>query len=154
MLSFALVLHVLSAVVWVGGMFFAYVALRPVAAALLEPPARLPLWSQTFERFFPWVWTAVILLPASGYWMALRLFGSMANLPLYVNIMQALGIVMIVLFLSLFFWPYRRMRQALAVQDLAEAGRRLGQIRRIIGVNLALGLIVVIAASAGRYALA
>ena len=52
----AITLHLLAAVVWVGGMFFAYVALRPVAASLLPPPLRLPLWSQTVARFFPWVW--------------------------------------------------------------------------------------------------
>lgn len=37
----AITLHVLSAVVWVGGMFFAWMALRPVAASLLEPPPRV-----------------------------------------------------------------------------------------------------------------
>src|SRR3990167_5321602 len=70
----AITLHILSAVVWVGGMFFAWMALRPVAASLLEQPLRLPLWSKTFARFFPWVWTAVILLPASGYWMIFEVF--------------------------------------------------------------------------------
>lgn len=31
-MSLALALHVLAVVVWVGGMFFAYMTLRPVAA--------------------------------------------------------------------------------------------------------------------------
>lgn len=48
----ALVLHSLAAAVWVGGMFFAYMALRPAAGAL-EPPQRLTLWRGTFDRFFP-----------------------------------------------------------------------------------------------------
>ena len=147
----AIALHLLSAVIWVGGMFFAYVALRPVAASLLEPPLRMPLWVNTFKRFFPWVWAAVILLPATGYWMALTLYRSMANLPLYIDIMQGIGVLMILLFLHVFFAPFRRMKQALAANDLKEAGRRLGQIRRLIGINLTLGLIVVIVASAGRY---
>ena len=38
----ALWLHLLATVVWVGGMFFAHVALRPAVAAL-PPPVRLPL---------------------------------------------------------------------------------------------------------------
>ena len=147
----AIALHLLSAVIWVGGMFFAYVALRPVAASLLEPPLRMPLWVNTFKRFFPWVWAAVILLPATGYWMALTLYRSMANLPLYIDIMQGIGILMILLFLHVYFAPFRRMQQALAANDLKEAGRRLGQIRRLIGINLTLGLIVVVVASAGRY---
>ena len=68
-------LHLLAAVVWVGGMFFAYMALRPVAATLLEPPQRLPLWTQTFMRFFPWVWLAILLLTATGYTIVFAVFG-------------------------------------------------------------------------------
>ena len=45
-MAIAIALHLLAAVIWVGGMFFAYMALRPAAASLLEPPLRLPLWSQ------------------------------------------------------------------------------------------------------------
>ena len=68
-------LHALAAVIWVGGMFFAYMALRPVAAQLLEPPIRLELWSQTLAQFFPWVWLAVIALPATGYWIIFAVYG-------------------------------------------------------------------------------
>ena len=39
---FALVLHILGAVIWVGGMFFAHFVLR-LAAMPLEPAIRLPL---------------------------------------------------------------------------------------------------------------
>jgi len=107
----AITLHILSAVVWVGGMFFAWMALRPVAASLLEPPLRLPLWSKTFARFFPWVWTAVILLPASGYWMIFEVFEGMHNAGLYIHVMQVIGVIMIMIFLHLFFVPYRRMNR-------------------------------------------
>ncbi|MEK7716744.1 MAG: hypothetical protein AAB322_03200, partial [Pseudomonadota bacterium] len=68
-MSIAISLHLLATIIWVGGMFFAYMALRPVAATLLPPAQRMPLWVQTFARFFPWVWAAVIILPATGYWM-------------------------------------------------------------------------------------
>src|SRR5438105_2867776 len=60
-LKIALWLHLLGVVVWVGGMFFAYMALRP-AAKLLEPAQRLPLWGATFTHFFPWVWVSIILI--------------------------------------------------------------------------------------------
>ena len=70
----AISLHVLAAVIWVGGMFFAYMALRPVAAKLLEPAVRLSLWVRTLTRFFIWVWLAVIIVPVSGYWMIFSAF--------------------------------------------------------------------------------
>ena len=49
MITTALTLHILGAVVWVGGMFAAYVCLRPAAGAL-EPPQRLKLWRGFFAR--------------------------------------------------------------------------------------------------------
>jgi len=149
MITFAITLHVLSAVIWVGGMFFAYMALRPVAAILLEPPARLSLWCNVFGKFFPWVWLSVLSLLGSGYWMALTLFSSFGNFPLFVNLMQGLGVLMMMLFMHLFFAPYKRMKQALATDDIPAAGKALAQIRIIIGINLILGLVVVIIGVAG-----
>jgi uncharacterized membrane protein len=151
LMSLVIALHLLAAVIWVGGMFFAYMALRPVAASQFEPPQRLPLWRDVFGKFFPWVWVSVIVLLGSGYWMAFTLFGGFTTLPLYVNIMQGLGILMVLLYLHVFFVPYRRMQQAIAAGDLPTAGAKLAQIRMIIGVNLSLGLIVIAVASGGRY---
>ena len=147
----AITLHLLAAVVWVGGMFFAWMALRPVAASLLEPPLRLPLWSQVFARFFPWVWTAVLMLLASGYWMVFRVFGGFHSLALYIQLMQGIGLAMMAIFLHIFFAPYRRLRRAVSTQDWPAAGRALGQIRRLIGINLILGLAVIGITSSGRY---
>jgi uncharacterized membrane protein len=149
----AITLHILSAVVWVGGMFFAWMALRPVAASLLEPPLRLPLWSQTFARFFPWVWAAVVLLPASGYWMIFVTFEGMQNVGLHVHVMQLVGIVMIGIYLHVFFAPYRGMNRAITAGDFPAAGKHLAVIRRLIGINLILGLITIVIATGGAYLL-
>ncbi|MFP6688130.1 MAG: hypothetical protein VCD31_02255 [Alphaproteobacteria bacterium] len=67
-MAIASALHIIAAVVWVGGMFFAVLVLRPSAGAL-EPADRLALWGRVFARFFPWVWASIVLLLASGYWM-------------------------------------------------------------------------------------
>lgn len=149
LIPFARGIHLLGVTVWVGGMFFAYMALRPAAAAL-EPPLRLPLWSRTFGRFFPWVWLAIGLLLASGYWIIFTV-GGFKNVGAAIHVMHATGIVMVLIFLHVFFAPYRRMRQALLRADYAEAGQRLGQIRRLIGINLSLGLLTVLIATWGRY---
>ena len=52
-MSVTITLHLLSAVIWVGGMFFAYMVLRPAAATLLEPPQRLPLRRSPRRSSFP-----------------------------------------------------------------------------------------------------
>ncbi|MGV6858107.1 MAG: CopD family protein [bacterium] len=148
--SIALALHVLSAVLWVGGMFFAYQVLRPVAAEQLEPPARLRLWAAAFSRFFPWVWLFVVLLPVSGYWLMFKVYGGMSA-GVYIHLMQSLGWIMILLYMHLFFAPFRRLKEAVVTEQWPMAGKQLNQIRRIVGINLGIGLVVVAIASAGRF---
>ncbi len=149
--AIATTLHMLSAVLWVGGMFFAYQVLRPVAARQLEAPQRLQLRSAVFSRFFPWVWLIVILLPLTGYWMIFELYGGMAGSGLHIHIMQGLGWLMILLFMHLYFAPFRRLKEAVVTEQWPEAGKRLNQIRQIVGINLVLGIIVIIVAAGGRY---
>ncbi|MFN3659244.1 MAG: CopD family protein [Pseudolabrys sp.] len=149
-LSFALTLHLLSAVIWVGGMFAAYMCLRP-AAGPMEAPQRLALWRRFFARFFPWVWASVLLLLASGYWMMVAHFGGFARAPLYINLMQTLGWVMIGLFLWLFHGPWLAFKRAVDAQEWPAAGAQLNRIRQIIAVNMPLGLIVVIIGGTGRF---
>lgn len=146
----AFTLHTLAAVIWVGGMFFAYMALRPVAASLFEPPARLNMWSQVFARFFPWVWLSVIVLLVTGLWI-IKLYGGMGSVGIHIHTMFLLGLVMMLLFMHLFFNPYKKLNQAIGQQDWEFAGKQLGRIRHIIAVNLSLGLIVVAIAVGGRY---
>lgn len=149
-MAVAITLHILCAVVWVGGMFFAYVALRPVAA-FLDPPLRLPLWTRTFARFFPWVWAAIVILPVTGYWTIVYVFEGFENAGLHVHVMQATGWAMILIFLHVYFAPFKRLKRTVAAEDWAAAGKQLGQIRQLIGVNLVLGLITVVVATGGRY---
>src|SRR3990167_2973089 len=150
-MSVMITLHLLAAVIWVGGMFFAYMALRPVAASLLEPPVRLTLWAQVFTRFFPWVWASVLLLLGTGLWMTFGIFGGMKYVGIHVHIMLLLGIIMMLLFFHIYFAPSSRLKQAVAARDWQTGGAKLGQIRKLIAVNLSLSLLVVAIAAAGRY---
>jgi uncharacterized membrane protein len=150
MLVFLLALHLLAALFWVGGMAFAYFVLRP-AAGPLDPPLRLALWRRVFAVFLPWVGVAIVVLLASGYAMLSISFGGFAGAPLYVNVMQGLGIIMVLLFLHLFFAPWKRFRGALDQSNLPDAAKALNQIRQIVAINLALGIIVAIVGGTGRY---
>jgi uncharacterized membrane protein len=150
MISVAIALHALAAVLWVGGMFFAYQILR-LAVVPMEPAVRLPLWNRVFKRFFAWVWATVILLPATGHWMIYTIYGGFANLPLPYNIMMGIGWLMVLLFLHLWFAPYGRFRRAMAANDLPAAAAAINGIRRTVGINLILGLINVVLGAAGRF---
>lgn len=152
-MGIAMLLHVVSVVVWVGGMFFAYMALRPVAASQLEPAQRLRLWAGVFARFFPWVWAAVVLILATGLWMVLAVFGGFGPAGLHIDLMLGIGIAMMLIFFHVFFAAYKRLRQALATEDWQTGGKALGQIRMLIGINLVLGLVTTAIASGGRFLL-
>ncbi len=79
-----------------------------------------------------------------------KLFGGFAA-PLYIHLMNGLGTVMILIFLHVYFAPYRRLKQAVTEQNWPLAGKKLAQIRILIAINMSLGLIVVVIASVGRF---
>src|SRR6185312_13658855 len=108
--AWLLAVHVLCAVIWVGGMFFAYLILRP-SLSVLDPPQRMLLHTQIFRRFFLIVWHVMPLLLLTGVAMLFGLYGGMANVPWNVNAMMAVGIVMAVVFVVLVFGPYARFRR-------------------------------------------
>jgi uncharacterized membrane protein len=148
--SIALIVHILSVVVWIGGMFFALVILRP-ASGPIEAGVRLELWGRVLGRFFCWVIGAIVLILVSGYAMIFSIFGGFAGLPFYVNAMMALGIAMMLLFLHVYFAPFKRLRAAVARHDNADAARQLGQIRWLVTAGLTLGLITIAIAAGGPY---
>ncbi len=152
-MGIAILLHVLASVVWVGGMFFAYMALRPIAASQLEPPQRLSLWAGVFGKFFPWVFVAIVLLLVTGFWMIFSFMGGFAGAGLHVHLMLVLGIIMILMFFHVYFSPFKRLKAAVAGQDWGTGGKQLAQIRLLIGINLILGLLTVAVASGGRFLL-
>ena len=147
-MTLSLFLHVLSVVVWVGGMFFAYMALRPVAASVLEPPQRLTLWAGVFGKFFPWVWASVALILLTGLHMLMKLGGAAA--PHYVMTMLALGVTMMLIFAHVYFAPFGKLKRAVAEQNWKAGGAALAQIRMLIGINLSLGLLTIAVVFVGR----
>jgi uncharacterized membrane protein len=145
-----LALHILAAVIWVGGMFFAYAILRPGMGSL-EPAIRLPLWHRVFARFFLWVWLSIAVLLVSGFAMIFLGFGGLATVGTYVRAMMALGIVMMVIYTYLYFAPWQQFRRAVSTADWSGADKNIRQIRLLVGSNLVLGLATVVIGASGRY---
>ncbi|WP_050467652.1 CopD family protein [Herbaspirillum chlorophenolicum] len=131
--------HLLGLTIWVGGMFFAHMALRP-ALAVLQPPQRLVLMAATLGGFFIWVWISIALVLGSGLHMMLLMGG---HAPPYVHAMAGIGILMMLIFGHIFFAPFRRLKLAAAQQDWDRASRALRQIRVLVSINLCLGLLTI-----------
>jgi uncharacterized membrane protein len=134
-------LHLLCAVLWVGGLFFAYVVLRPSLAAI-EAPQRMLLQTRVHKRFFLVVWHAMPLILITGFSMVF-LAGGMAAIPWPIHAMLGLGLLMAAIFLAIFFGPYRQFRRT---TDRTRMASSLDSIRKLVGVNLILGLITIIIA--------
>jgi uncharacterized membrane protein len=141
-------IHLLSIVVWVGGMVFAHFFLRPATQAL-EPAVRVRLMHDVLERFFAAVLVAVVLMLASGVWMignfarqVVQSGGSFA-MPLGWTVMATLGLVMAAIFGHIRFALYKRLQRAVAATDWSTGGKALIGIRTWVGINLALGVLTV-----------
>jgi len=143
-----LLLHLLGAVAWIGGMFFAYFCLRPAAAQVLAPPQRLPLWSATFSRFLPYMAVAVLIILLTGTSMLLSV--GLRNAPVGWHAMMTLGVVMTVVFAYVYAALFPRLRERCAAADWPAAGQALNRIRQLVAVNLVLGVLVVMAAVSAR----
>lgn len=144
-------LHVLSIVVWVGGMVFAHFFLRPAVAAL-PPPQRVPLMHAVLRRFFAAVLAAAALTLVTGLWMIGRVAkqvvqgGGSFSMPPSWALMTALGVLMILIFGHIRFVLYKRLSAAVAASDWVRGTEQLAALRRWVGANLGIGVIVVLVA--------
>ena len=141
--------HVLSIIVWIGGMVFAHFFLRP-ALAQLEPPVRLRLMHDVLGRFFHAVLIASLLTLASGVWMLGRVAkqvvqsGGSFDMPLSWTIMATLGVVMVAIFMHIRFALYKRLSRAVAAAEWAAGGAAMAQIRTWVSINLGLGVLILL----------
>lgn len=142
-------IHVLAVTIWVGGIFFAYMVLRPTAVEVLPPPERLRLWDKAFARFFRWVWALIFLFLTTGFYMV-YLFGGLTHVPVYIHLMLLLGLAMVTVFVRLYFGLYVPFGLRVAKQEWPAAGEILGRIRKLVALNLALGLLTFAVAIVGR----
>lgn len=147
MIFFKLI-HLLAALIWVGGMFFAYVIMRPAGIEILQPSQRLRLWDAALRRFFMWVWVIVATLLVSGLYM-IYLKGGMAHVGQHIYIMLVLGLLMMLIYCFVFFAGYVPLSLHVANQRWQDAARMLGRIRKLIAVNLVLGMIIMCVAVIG-----
>lgn len=140
--------HVLSIIVWVGGMVFAHFFLRPAVAAL-PPPERLRLMHDVLGRFFQAVLVLSSVAVLSGVWMVGRVAkaavqgGGAFHMPLSWTVMAGVGVLMWVIFGHIRFALYKRLTRAVAAAEWPQAGAVMADIRRWVLVNLGLGLLTV-----------
>jgi uncharacterized membrane protein len=143
----ALFAHLASVVIWVGGMVFAHFCLRP-ALADVSPQLRLPLIEAVFGRFFNWIGGSVIAILISGGFLMSRFGGAQA--PWQIHLMAALGVVMMLIFGHVRFAVFPRIRRAVQAQRWPDGARAVDTMRRLVLINLVLGIATIVAALLSR----
>jgi uncharacterized membrane protein len=143
--------HVMFAVLWVGGMAFAVVALRP-SLEVLEPPQRLAVLEGALKRFFLVVWHAMPLVLLTGWLLLFGWHGGFRGAGWHVHVMHLAGLVMGVVFLAIWAGPWRAFRAALAAGDRPAAAAQAAKVRALVHLNLGLGTLTVLVASFGSFA--
>lgn len=108
----------------------------------------MKLWAEVFPRFFVWVWVAVVLLPISGVGLIHLRFSGFETAPRYVQVMMGLYVVMTALFIRIQSLQLPALRQAVAAEDWPAGATTLGNIRKLVGINLIIGLLLVAVAAA------
>jgi uncharacterized membrane protein len=146
----AITLHLLAVIVWIGGMFFGFAAVRPTLKGM-DTLAAARLWAGLLGRFLPWVWGAIVVILATGVYMVFNSFDGFGQLPWFVQFMMGVGLIMMALTGHVSFAPFKRLKRAVAGNDEALAAKAMRQIRLIMAVNLVLGIAVVIVIMGGAY---
>ncbi len=142
-------LHLLAAAFWVGGMAALLFAVRPAAFETLAPPERLSLLASAMRRFLGGVGLAIVVLLVSGLAMIV-LYGGFAQVHWSVHAMLGVGLLMMGLYGHLRAVPMKRLLRAVAAKDWAAGGAVMPTIRKLVTLNLALGVIVFAVAVVGR----
>jgi uncharacterized membrane protein len=138
-----LLLHLIGSIVWLGGMFTMLFAVRPaVIQSLKEPRVRLEFLESATGRFLRVVWVVMPLTLLSGF--AMMIAAGIKNMPPGVHAMTTIGLIMSIVFLVVWFGPYKRFQSELAKGNVANAGNAHESLRKLVLTNLALGILAVI----------
>lgn len=145
-------LHLVAAIVWMGGMTFMLVALRPAALEVLEPQVRARLMGAVWRRFFSVVLVAIAVLLLTGGHMYASAFkaaqsstAGAAGVPMGWGLMLGIGVVMILLFGHIYFAGFGKFKRALAAQQWPVAAQAAAQINRLVVINFVLGWLAIAA---------
>jgi uncharacterized membrane protein len=143
-------LHVLAAVVFLGGLFFASVVFRPVASGLDNEIAS-SLWKKMLSGLFTWGWPSLLMILATGIGMVFLKFGGPSGVPMIHRANMAIGIPAIALFGYVYFVPWRRYRRTMSRNQWAAAQKEFTRIRVGMAIVLVLGFVAAAVSAVGRY---
>lgn len=132
-------LHVVCAVIWVGGMIAIRFAVHPTLQTIADPIERLTKTTQIVGRFFIMVIPAIFFLVVSALIMT-QLYRGTPLAPV-VHMKEAIWTFMTLNF-AVMFIRVRKAKKALLANDPQTAATLMGFVSKyMIPVNIALGIV-------------
>jgi len=138
-------IHLVAAILWMGGMAFMLLALRPAALAVMDPQSRARLMGAVWQRFFLVVIVSIVALFTTGtnlYTTAFRAAKAATgsgSVPLGWNLMLVIGLVMMLIFGHIYFAGFRKFKRAVAAAEWPVAAKAAAQIQTLMVTNFVLG---------------
>jgi len=136
-------LHVISAVIWVGGMIAIRFAVHYSMQNILEPKIKLGRTLENLKRFFNILLPFIALLLITAL---ILIFGlEFKNTPLnkFVHMKESIWIAMTLIYITVYV-KRNKAQKAFDNDDLKEAKKQLAPISKIyIPLNIFLGLVAI-----------
>ncbi|MGM0520117.1 MAG: hypothetical protein ACQERD_10795 [Campylobacterota bacterium] len=136
-------LHVISAVVWVGGMLAIRFAVHYSMQEVNDPKIKLGRTLETLRRFFNMVIPAILILLLTAIIMIVALGFKGTDLYIIVIIKEIIWTVMTIIFITIYI-KRNKASKAFNSGDLPTAKRHLLPIAQyFIPINIVLGVIAI-----------
>lgn len=141
--SLIVFLHVISAVLWVGGMIAIRFAVHYSMQEINDPKIKLGRTLESLRRFFNMVIPTIIILLLTAIIMIIAL--GFKGTPLYSFIIakEAIWTIMTIVFIVIFV-KRKQAQNAFDKEDFAKAALKLAPISKyLIPLNILLGIIAI-----------
>ena len=142
-LSFVVFLHVISAVLWVGGMIAIRFAVHYSMQNIVEPKIKLERTLENLKRFFNMVIPAIIILLITAVILILTLGFKGTPLYSFVIAKEAIWTVMTIVFITIYI-KRNKAEKAFISGDFLGAKNALMPIAKYyIPLNIVLGIVAI-----------
>lgn len=137
-------LHVLSAIIWIGGMIVIRFAVHYSMQNIEEPKIKLGRTLENLKRFFSMVIPSIIILLITAIIMILALGFKGTDLYKFIITKEIIWTIMTIIFIVIYI-KRNKAQKAFDNGDFATAKNQLTPLAKyLIPINIVLGLIAVI----------
>jgi len=139
--TLVLFLHVISAIIWVGGMIAIRLAVHPAMQNIEEPKVKMARTLEILRNFFSIVTIAVALIIVTAVVMSVGMGFKGTDLSVIVHVKEAIWLIMTLNF-GVMIYRRNRAERAFLSGAMQEAKEMLEPLAKfMIPVNIILGIV-------------